>query len=45
MERLVSLLLLGDLVSVYVAVLRAADPLDIPAIDGLKAALSAVPAR
>jgi glucose/mannose-6-phosphate isomerase len=39
-ERLVSLLLLGDLVSVYAAVLRAADPLDIPAIDGLKAALA-----
>jgi glucose/mannose-6-phosphate isomerase len=39
-ERLVSLLLLGDLVTIYSAVLRAADPLDIPAIDGLKAALA-----
>jgi glucose/mannose-6-phosphate isomerase len=39
-ERLVSLVLLGDLVSLYVAVLRGADPLAIPAIDGLKAALS-----
>jgi glucose/mannose-6-phosphate isomerase len=39
-ERLVSLVLLGDLVSLYVAVLRGADPLDIPAIDGLKAALT-----
>jgi glucose/mannose-6-phosphate isomerase len=39
-ERLVSLVLLGDLVSVYAAVLRAADPVNIPAIDGLKAALA-----
>jgi glucose/mannose-6-phosphate isomerase len=39
-ERLVSLVLLGDLVSLYAAVLRGADPLDIPAIDGLKAALA-----
>ena len=38
-ERLVSLVLLGDLVSIYAAVLRDADPVDIPAIDGLKAAL------
>jgi hypothetical protein len=36
-----TVLLLGDLVSIYAAVLRAADPLDIPAIDGLKAALAA----
>ncbi|MBE2320219.1 bifunctional phosphoglucose/phosphomannose isomerase [Solirubrobacter sp. CPCC 204708] len=41
MERLVSLVLLGDLVSLYAAVLREADPVDIPAIDGLKAALAA----
>ena len=40
-ERLVSLVLLGDLVSIYAAVLRGADPVDIAAIDGLKAALSA----
>jgi glucose/mannose-6-phosphate isomerase len=39
-ERLVSLVLLGDLVSIYAAVLRDADPVDIPAIDGLKAALA-----
>ena len=40
LERLVSLVLLGDLVSIYAAVLRGADPVDIPAIDGLKAALA-----
>src|SRR3954468_5134235 len=40
-ERLVSLVLLGDLVSIYAAVLRGADPVDIPAIDSLKAQLSA----
>ena len=37
LERLLSLVLLGDLVSIYVAVLRGADPIDIPAIDALKA--------
>jgi glucose/mannose-6-phosphate isomerase len=37
LERLLSLVLLGDLVSIYVAVLRGADPIDIPAIDELKA--------
>jgi glucose/mannose-6-phosphate isomerase len=36
LERLLSLVLLGDLVSVYAAVLRGADPIDIPAIDVLK---------
>ena len=40
MERLVSLVLLGDLVSIYAAALRGADPVDIAAIDGLKAALA-----
>jgi glucose/mannose-6-phosphate isomerase len=40
LERLVSLVLLGDLVSIYVAVLRGADPVEIQAIDSLKAALS-----
>jgi glucose/mannose-6-phosphate isomerase len=40
-ERLVSLVLLGDLVSIYAALLRGADPVDIPAIDALKASLSA----
>jgi glucose/mannose-6-phosphate isomerase len=39
-ERLMSLVLLGDLVSIYAAVLRGADPVAIPAIDSLKAALS-----
>jgi glucose/mannose-6-phosphate isomerase len=39
-ERLVSLVLLGDLVSLYVAVLRGADPVEIAAIDQLKSALS-----
>jgi glucose/mannose-6-phosphate isomerase len=39
-ERLVSLVLLGDLVTIYAAVLRGADPVDIPALDGLKAAMS-----
>ena len=39
-ERLVSLVLLGDLVSIYAAVLRGADPVDIRAIDSLKAALA-----
>jgi glucose/mannose-6-phosphate isomerase len=40
-ERLVSLVLLGDLVSLYTAVLRGADPIDIPALDGLKADMAA----
>ena len=39
-ERLVSLVLLGDLVAIYAAVLRGADPVDIAALDGLKAALA-----
>ena len=39
-ERLVSLVLLGDLVTIYAAVLRSEDPVDIPAIDSLKAALA-----
>lgn len=40
-ERLVSLILLGDLVTIYAAVLRGADPVDIPAIDSIKASLAA----
>ena len=40
-ERLVSLVLLGDLVSLYAAVLRGADPLAIEPIDRLKAGLAA----
>jgi glucose/mannose-6-phosphate isomerase len=43
-ERLVSLVLLGDLVTIYSAVLRGADPVDIVALDGLKAALAAAAA-
>jgi hypothetical protein len=39
-ERLVSLVLLGDLVSIYAAVLRGADPVEVAAIDALKAALA-----
>jgi glucose/mannose-6-phosphate isomerase len=41
LERLLSLVLLGDLASIYVAVLRGADPIDIPAIDTLKAQMAA----
>jgi glucose/mannose-6-phosphate isomerase len=40
-ERLVSLVLLGDLVSLYGAVLRGADPLAVEPIDRLKAGLAA----
>jgi glucose/mannose-6-phosphate isomerase len=42
-ERLLSLVLLGDLVTIYSAVLRGADPVDIVALDAVKAALSAAP--
>jgi glucose/mannose-6-phosphate isomerase len=41
MERLVSLVLLGDLVSLYLAVLRGVDPVNVAAIDTLKAKLAA----
>ena len=41
LDRLLSLVLLGDLVSIYAAVLRGSDPIDIPAIDVLKARMSA----
>jgi glucose/mannose-6-phosphate isomerase len=40
-QRLVSLILLGDLVSLYLAVLRGADPIGIEPIDRLKAGLAA----
>jgi glucose/mannose-6-phosphate isomerase len=40
LERLVSLVLLGDLVSLYLAVLRGKDPVAIAPIDALKAALA-----
>jgi glucose/mannose-6-phosphate isomerase len=39
-ERLASLVLLGDLVSLYLAVLRGKDPVSIPPIDALKAELA-----
>jgi glucose/mannose-6-phosphate isomerase len=41
LERLVSHVALGDLVSLYVAVLRGADPIAIEPIDRLKAGLAA----
>jgi glucose/mannose-6-phosphate isomerase len=40
LERLVSLVLLGDLVSVYLAVLRGVDPVEVEAIDALKRQLA-----
>jgi glucose/mannose-6-phosphate isomerase len=40
LAQLLSLVLLGDLVSLYLAVLRGTDPVDIAAISALKAALS-----
>lgn len=40
-ERLVSLVLLGDLVSLYVAILDGLDPAEIDVLDRLKAALKA----
>jgi glucose/mannose-6-phosphate isomerase len=40
-ERVVSLVLLGDLVSLYLAVLRGIDPVSVQAIDRLKADLDA----
>ena len=39
-ERLVSLVLLGDMVSLYAAVLRGVDPVDIPLLNEIKAALA-----
>jgi glucose/mannose-6-phosphate isomerase len=41
LEHLLSLVLLGDLVSVYLAVLRGVDPVEIAAIDELKRLLNA----
>jgi glucose/mannose-6-phosphate isomerase len=40
-ERVVSLVLLGDLVSLYAAVLRGADPVNVAVLDWLKAQLRA----
>ena len=39
-ERIMSLVLLGDLVSLYLAVLAGVDPTPVPAIDALKGALN-----
>ena len=39
-ERVISLVLLGDLVSIYLAVLRGVNPTPVKAIDELKAALA-----
>ncbi len=39
-ERLISLILLGDLVSVYLAVLREVDPGPVPTLERLKSALA-----
>jgi glucose/mannose-6-phosphate isomerase len=39
-ERLVSLVLLGDLVSLYLAVLRGVDPTPVPTLEHLKGALA-----
>jgi glucose/mannose-6-phosphate isomerase len=39
-ERLMSLVLLGDLVSVYLAVLRGVDPTPVPTLEHLKSALA-----
>jgi glucose/mannose-6-phosphate isomerase len=39
-ERLVSLVVLGDLVSLYLAVLRAVDPGPVEILDRLKQALA-----
>jgi glucose/mannose-6-phosphate isomerase len=41
LERLVSLVLLGDLVSLYMAVLRGVDPVSVRAIEALKERLAA----
>jgi glucose/mannose-6-phosphate isomerase len=43
-ERLISLVLLGDLVSVYAAILRGVDPGQIDALSNLKAALAEIDA-
>ena len=39
-ERMMSLVLLGDLVSLYLAVLREVDPTPVPMLDRVKSALS-----
>ena len=39
-ERMMSLVLLGDVVSLYLAVLREVDPTPVPMLDRLKSALA-----
>ncbi|MFL5823470.1 MAG: bifunctional phosphoglucose/phosphomannose isomerase [Solirubrobacteraceae bacterium] len=39
-ERLMSLIVLGDLISIYLAVLRGTDPTPVPVIEQLKSALA-----
>jgi len=39
-ERLISLVMLGDVVSVYLAVLRDVDPTPVPTLERLKSALA-----
>jgi glucose/mannose-6-phosphate isomerase len=39
-ERVISLVLLGDLVSIYLAALRGVDPGPVPVLDELKDALA-----
>jgi glucose/mannose-6-phosphate isomerase len=43
LERLLSLVLLGDLVSIYLAVLRGRDPAGVAVLGELKAQLAAIP--
>jgi glucose/mannose-6-phosphate isomerase len=43
LERVLSLVLLGDLVSIYLAVLRGVDPTPVPVIDELKRQLARQP--
>ena len=42
-ERVLSLVLLGDLVSLYLAVLRGVDPTPLPITDQLKSRLAQAP--
>jgi glucose/mannose-6-phosphate isomerase len=43
LDRVLSLVLLGDLVSIYMAVLRGLDPSPVPVIERLKAELASAP--
>jgi glucose/mannose-6-phosphate isomerase len=43
LERLLSLVLLGDLVTIYLAALRGVDPSDVAVLGELKAQMAAVP--